>query len=436
VNGLLTDLYELTMSAGYFAAGKWDEQATFELFIRRLPRHRNYVVAAGLAQAVESLLTLDFDTPSIDYLRKLPQFQSSAPKFFESLRCLRFAGDVDAVPEGTVLFAGEPMLRVRAALPQGQIPETALLATLTFQSLIATKAARVVRAAQGRAVVEFGTRRAHTADAGLLGARAAYIGGCIGTSNTLAGYRFGIPVMGTAAHSWILSFDSEREAFSRLQELLGPSTIQLLDTYDSVEGARIAASLGEPLWGVRLDSGDFALLSRQVRRILDEAGLADAKIMASGDLDEYKIAALVETGAPIDAFGVGTELATSADAPAMGAVYKLVEVGGRAVAKRSAEKSTLPGAKQIFRFPDHDVVGLETESCPAGAEPLLQPLVRNGKLLASLPDLQQSRQRAAESIAKLDARYHALEQIEHYPVNLSEELERLRTQLEFPTDEA
>jgi nicotinate phosphoribosyltransferase len=199
-----------------------------------------------------------------------------------------------------------------------------------------------------------------------------------------------------------------------------------------VEGARIAASLGEPLWGVRLDSGDFTSLSRQVRRILDEAGLVNAKIMASGDLDEYKIAALVEAGAPIDAFGVGTELATSADAPAMGAVYKLVEVGGRAVAKRSAEKSTLPGAKQIFRFPDHDVVGLETESCPAGAEPLLQPLVRNGKLLASLPDLQQSRQRAAESIAKLEARYHALEQIEHYPVKLSKELERLRIQLEIP----
>jgi nicotinate phosphoribosyltransferase len=210
-----------------------------------------------------------------------------------------------------------------------------------------------------------------------------------------------------------------------LQGLLGGSTVQLLDTYDSIEGARLVASMGSPLWGVRLDSGDFRTLSREVRGILDSAGLQSAKIMASGDLDEYKIAELVAAGAPIDSFGVGTELATSADAPAMGAVYKLVEIDGRGVAKRSAEKSTLPGAKQIFRLADHDVVGLESEPCPEGAEALLQPVVRGGKLVDPLPDLEQSRARASAELERLDARFHALEQVEPYPVRLSAELRRL-----------
>ena len=218
------------------------------------------------------------------------------------------------------------MLTVRAPLIEAQIPETYLLSMIGFQSLIATKAARAVETAAGRAVVEFGTRRAHSPEAGVLAGRAAYIGGCIGTSNTLAGFRYGIPVFGTAAHSWVLSFPAEAEAFRQLQELLGPATVYLIDTYDTLEGARLAAGLGRPLWGVRLDSGNLVELSRAVRRILDDAGLPDAKIMATGDLNEYKILELVAVRAPIDAFGVGTELATSADAPSLGAVYKLVEV--------------------------------------------------------------------------------------------------------------
>ena len=360
MNGLLTDLYELTMAAGYFEAGKVQEQATFEFTIRRLPAHRNFVVAAGLPQAVDYLLNLGFSPGEIEYLRGLAQFREVSPAFFDYLREFRFTGDLFAVPEGTPLFAGEPVLVIRAPIIEAQIPETYLLSAITFQSLIATKAARMAEAAQGRAVVEFGTRRAHTPEAGVLAGRAAYLGGCAGTSNTLAGFRYGIPVMGTAAHSWVMSFPGELEAFRHLQRVLGPQTIQLVDTYDTLEGTRRAASLGRPLWGIRIDSGNFVALSKAARGILDEAGLHDAKIMVSGDLDEYRIRDLLAAGAPVDAFGVGTQLATSADAPNMGAIYKLVEVDisgiKRFTAKLSAEKISIPGAKQVFRDEARDVV--------------------------------------------------------------------------------
>ena len=382
------------MAAGYFQAGKAGERAAFELSIRRLPRNRDYVIVAGLPQAVDYLLSLSFLGGEIDYLRGLPQFARVSAGFFDYLRAFRFTGDVFAVPEGTALNAGEPVLTVRAPLIEAQIPETYLLSTLTFQTLIATKASRMVAAAQGRAVVEFGTRRAHTPEAGVLGARAAYIGGCAGTSNTLAGFRFGIPVFGTAAHSWVLSFADETEAFRRLQQVLGPSTVHLVDTYDALEGTRRAAALGQPLWGIRLDSGDFAAQARAARDILDSAGLHAARIMVSGDLDEHRIGELVTAGAPVDAFGVGTELATSQDAPSMGTVYKLVEIEGRPVAKRSESKITLPGVKQIFRFPDRDVVGLASEPCPEGAEALLRPVILGGELVEELPGLESARARA------------------------------------------
>ncbi len=398
MTGLLTDLYELTMAAGYFEAGKSAEWATFELSIRRLPKNRDYVLVAGLEQALQYLVDLRFTGAEIAYLRSLPQFARVSAGFFDHLSELRFRGDVFAVPEGTVLFAGEPILTVRAPIIEAQIPETYLLSTLTFQTLIATKASRMVRAAAGRGVVEFGTRRAHTPEAGVLGARAAYIGGCTGTSNTLAGFRFGIPVMGTCAHSWVMSFPSEQEAFRRLQEVLGPNTIHLVDTYDTLEGTRRAAGLGQPLWGIRLDSGDFATLSRQARAILDDAGLRDAKIMASGDLDERSIGELLAAGVPIDAFGVGTELATSGDAPSMGTIYKLVELGGRYTAKWSEDKASLPGAKQVFRFADRDVLALADESCPDGAEALLRPVILSGQWFGEAPDIEAIRRRAAESV--------------------------------------
>jgi nicotinate phosphoribosyltransferase len=280
-------------------------------------------------------------------------------------------------------------------------------------------------------VVEFGTRRAHTPEAGVLGGRAAYIGGCAGTSNTLTGYRYGVPVMGTAAHSWVMSFACEEGAFRKLQKVLGSSTVQLIDTYDTLEGARNAVKVGRPLWGVRLDSGDFDQLSRGVRKILDEGGLPDAKIMASGDLDEHKIRDLVRGGAPIDAFGVGTQLATSADAPTMGAIYKLVEVEicgiKRYTAKYSDDKGSYPGAKQVFRDKHRDVIARSGE-CGNG-EALLRPVLLGGHLIEPLPTLEQSRQRAAESIAKLPESLQALDvAAEPWPVIHSRELRELTEQ--------
>ncbi|MBI3679836.1 MAG: nicotinate phosphoribosyltransferase [Acidobacteria bacterium] len=417
MNALLTDLYQLTMAAGYLEAGKSRETATFELFVRRLPRNRNYLVAAGLEQVVEYLLGFRFTSDAIEYLRGLPQFAGARLEFFEFLAGLRFTGDLFAMPEGTPVFAGEPLLTVRAPLIEAQIPETYLLSSISFQTLIASKASRVAEIAAGRSVVEFGTRRAHSPEAGVLAARAAYIGGCAGTSNTLAGMRFGIPVFGTAAHSWVQAFAEEIEAFRQLQRLLGENTVYLIDTYDTLEGARKAASLGKPLWGVRLDSGNLVELSRAVRRILDEAGLPDAKIMTTGDLNEYKILEIMAAKAPIDAFGVGTDLATSADVPSLGAVYKLVELDGessrRYTAKFSEGKGTMPGAKQVFRYPDRDLIGCSWEcpSCgdhPQQQEALLKPVILGGELVEPSPCAKTIRQRAMERVRNLPAALHML----------------------------
>ena len=408
MNALLTDLYELTMAAGYFAAGKHEEIGTFEFTVRTLPRNRDFVLTAGLHRAIDYLLNLRFQPDETAYLRGLPNFRNAPAGFWDYLAAFRFTGDVFAVPEGTVIYEGQPILNLRAPLIEGQIPETYLLSCITFETLIASKAARVVHAAQGRDVVEFGTRRAHTPEAGVLGARAAWIGGCAGTSNTLAGFRYGIPVMGTAAHSWVMAFESETDAFGELQSLLGDQTVQLLDTYDTPEAARTVARMGGPLWGVRIDSGDFIGLSKQVRTILDTAGMTGAKIMASGDLDETKIADLVRAGAPIDAFGVGTELAVSGDAPSMGAIYKLVEIEGvdgttRFTAKHSPGKSTLAGAKQLFRYPEYDLLGLHHE-CARGAEAMLKPCIVGGKPVSPMPALESIRGRAAAGVAQWPSR--------------------------------
>jgi nicotinate phosphoribosyltransferase len=391
LNALLTDFYQLTMAAGYFEGGKQHDHATFELFARRLPAVRQHLVVAGLQQAVEYLEGLRFRAEEISWLRSLPQFAKVREEFWAYLRDFRFTGAVFAMPEGTLAYANEPLVSVRAPLIEAQLVETFLLATIGFQTMIASAAARIVEAADGRSVVEFGTRRAHSPQAGLYAARAAYIGGCIGTSNTLAGFQFGIPVFGTAAHSWVLSFADEREAFARLQQLLGERCVYLIDTHDTLAGARQAAALGRPLWGVRLDSGDLVTLSREVRQILDAAGLTDAKIMATNELDEAKIRAVVAAGAPIDSFGVGTALATSSDAPSLGMVYKLVEItaGGqrRDVAKHSPEKQTVPGAKQVFRYDGLDVIARadECKPLPGECQALLQPVLMNGERMGELP---------------------------------------------------
>jgi nicotinate phosphoribosyltransferase len=391
------------MAAGYFASGKTNETAVFELFVRRLPANREFLIAAGLQQAVEYLLNLRFTSEQIDYLRSLAQFQRASPEFWEYLRGFRFTGDLFAMPEGTPFFAGEPIAIVRAPLIEAQIPETFLLSAIGYQSMIAAKAARVVAAAEGRTVVEFGTRRAHGPEAGVLAGRAAYIAGCTGTSNVEAGYRFGIPVFGTCAHSWVLAFRKESEAFQRLQELLGPGTVYLIDSYDTVEGARKAAALGRPLWGVRLDSGDLGSLAREVRAVLDNAGLHEAKIMATSDLNESRIAELVKAGAPIDSFGVGTELATSTDAPSVSAVYKMVQLDARYVAKYSPDKRTYPASKQVFRYPKYDIVGYSAECAPeeGAATALLQPVILGGTLTEPLPSSIELQERCRAALSRI-----------------------------------
>lgn len=440
--GLATDLYELTMAAAYHENGMADRIATFELFVRTLPPRRGYLVVAGLQQAVEYLRSLSFDPPTLDYLRGLPVFRHVSDDFFEALGRLRFTGDLHAMPEGTVAFANEPLLQVRAPIIEAQIVETFLLATVNFQTLIATKAARLLEAAAGRPVIEFGARRAHGFDAAVHGARAAYLAGCAGTSNVLAGRRFGIPVFGTAAHSFTMAFPSEEEAFRAFYHLFPEHSTLLIDTYDTVQGARNAAALGPGVRAVRLDSGDLLTLSRTVRAILDEAGLTATRIFASGDLSEERIAALLAQGAPIDMFGVGTDLATSRDAPALGGVYKLVRVdfdGHRyPVMKLSEGKATYPEAKQVFRQmaaagPDGprtfeaDLLGLHDEPLPGDA--LLTPILRQGELAAPLPDLEAARTRARAQIDALPAATRCLEDPEPLPVQLSPALQELTRQL-------
>jgi len=356
--------------------------------------------------------------------------------YWQYLRELHFTGDLDAMPEGTVAFAEEPLLQVRAPIIEAQLAETFVLATMNHQTLIATKAARLVDAAAGRPVIEFGARRAHGFDAAVFGARAAFIG-CAGTSNTLAGQAFDIPVHGTAAHSFIMAFAHEAGAFAAFQRTFPEDAIVLIDTYDTLEGARRAARLGAGLGGVRLDSGDLVMLSREVRRILDEADRREVRIVASGDLDEARIAALTAAGAPIDVYGVGTELITSRDAPALSGVYKLVaveEVGGaRAVLKRSPEKASLPGAKQVWRrrgadgrFAE-DVLALRDER-PQG-EPQLTPLVRGGRRVAPTPTLADARARARTELDALPPGIRRLTHPDRYPVTPTPALRTLAESL-------
>ncbi len=426
----MTDLYELTMAAGYFCADK-RQRATFEAFVRALPNDRSFLLAAGLEQAVHYLGCLSFTDEQVGWLRSQPAFAHVDANFFEYLREFRFRGDVWAIPEGTVIFANEPLMRVTGDLIETQILESYLLTCLNLQTLVASKAARIVLAARGRGVVDFGTRRAHGPQAGLLAARASIIGGCVGTSNVLAASTLGVPAVGTQAHSWIMSFADEADAFARYAEIFPNNTICLIDTYETIEGARRAARLGGKLKGVRLDSGDIAGDAKRVRVVLDEAGCNDAKIFASGDLNEYAIGELLDRGAPIDMFGVGTDLATSRDAPALSVVYKLVAVEDedgrmRPRAKSSPDKATIGGIKQVFRtFDDRglmraDVIGLADELLPG--EPLQQLVMREGQVVAELPNVQAIAARAREQLAKLPDCLKVLRGRDEHPVRLSKAL--------------
>ena len=384
-----TDLYQLTMMYAYFTADM-DTEATFEYFVRRLPQNRRFLVFCGLEQALAALRDMRFSGETLDYLRSIPAFSevgdgAARDRFFEWLRAFRFQCDVRAAPEGTVFFPNEPVLQVHGSLLQGQLVETYLLSVLNYQTLVASKAARVRLAAGDRKLVDFGTRRAHGPGAGLMAARAAYVAGFEGTSNVLAGQCLGIPIVGTAAHAYTMAFEAESDAFAHYLATFPTSTTLLIDTYDTVRGAGRAADLGPAVKGVRLDSGDLGGLAKQVRVVLDDRGLPDTIIVASSDLNEYKIRDLLAAGAPIDTFGVGTELVTSRDDPTLAGVYKLVEkrVGEDLMPtmKFSSSKPSYPGRKDLYRVVDlhgRAVAGVLTQ---AGEPP---PTVSGGDRMLPL----------------------------------------------------
>jgi nicotinate phosphoribosyltransferase len=424
---LCTDLYQLTMMAGYAAAGIDRQHAVFELFVRKMPANRAYLIFAGLEQALGDLLGLRFSYEQIDHLRRLPTFKHVDPAWFDTLAQFRFTGNIWAMAEGTACFAGETLVRVEAPLAEAQLIETYLLSTLAYPTSVASKAARCVEVAGDRALIEFGARRGHGPYAVFLAARAAYIAGFTGTSHVEAARRLGIPAVGTMAHSWVQSFATELEAFRAYAISFPDDTTCLVDTYDTLEGVRIALRVTPPVQGIRLDSGDLATLATKARAILDAAGRHDAKILASGDLDERKIEELLRAGAPIDAFGIGTELITVRDAPAISMVYKLVELNGQGRFKLSPGKKTYPCAKQVWRQRDGqgtftgDHVTLACEA--AAGEPLLVQWVREGTLVSPLPGLDAIRAHCRSQRIALPAELRTLEARPTYPIGYSEALE-------------
>jgi len=433
-SGLLTDLYELTMAAGYLKTG-FDARLTFELFVRSLPPRRNFLVAAGLDQALDFLEEVHFSTEDIEYLRAQPVFQRVGDEFFEYLSRFRFSGDVWAIPEGTVFFPGEPILRVTGPAIEAQIAETFLLSEINFQTMIASKAARIVHAAGGRPVIEFGSRRAHGMEAGVLAARAAVIGGCQGTSNVAAGKQFGIPVYGTQAHSWIMAHEDEEDAFAKFLDIFSDQAVLLVDTYDVRAAVEKLIDMGRKPRGLRLDSGDIGADSIWARKRLNQAGWSDVIVFASGDLDEDSITELLAEGALIDGFGVGTALVNSSDSPTLGVIYKLVEAedqgGVRSVAKFSAAKVTYPGRKQVYRASDRqgrfsgDTIALVEERFP-GSEALLTPVMNEGQRIVPRTDLREARSRCSEQVTRLpEALRGSNRGTVAYPVRHSQRLEDL-----------
>jgi len=447
---LATDLYQLTMAAVYFKSRQIDRIGVFEAFVRRLPKNRSYMVAAGLEQAIHYLLNLRFTEEQIQYLKSTDTFSHVGEDFFEYLRNFRFTGDVWAVPEGTILFPNEPIIRVEAPIIESQIVETFLLSIINFESLIATKASRIVNAAGDKKVIEFGSRRAHGPQAALLAARASYIGGCVGTSNTLAGYRLGIPAYGTMAHSFVMNYESEIDAFKEFNKVF-PDGLLLVDTYDTLNAVRKIVKHGIKTRGIRLDSGDLYELSVRSREILDDAGYNDAIIMVSGDLNEHVISDLVKRNAPINVFGVGTELATSRDDPALNGVYKLVAIRipsvekgklGRVLYRQKASpgKKTFPGPKQVYRTTrdgiiELDLIALEDEQPPEHSIQLLMKYVANGTLERRLPSLEEIQKYHQDQMRMIPSEFRRLDTTaEKFPVKFSDELETLARSLSLKND--
>src|SRR6185437_5894577 len=466
---LLTDLYQLTMAYGYWKAHKPDQEAVFHLLFRKHPFKSGFTIASGLADAIQYLLGFKFEKSDIDYLAELKGNNGKRlfdADFLKYLGSLKLKLDVDAIPEGTVVYPHEPLIRVRGSILQGQLVETALLNLMNFQSLIATKAARVCMAAQGDPEIEFGLRRAQGIDGALTASRAAYIGGCAGTSNVLAGKMFGIPVKGTHAHSWVMSFENELESFEAYAKVMPNNCIFLVDTYDTLEGVRHAIEVGKRLKkqghkmvGIRLDSGDLAFLSIEARKLLDAAGFKDARIVASNDLNEHLIASLKQQGAAIDTWGVGTMLVTAYDQPALGGVYKLSALRKpdgswdyKIKLSEQAAKVTNPGVLQVRRFQNgkefigdaifdgtRPITKRVTIVDPAeptrrkhfapGAkyEDLLVPILRRGKLVYDPPSLEEIRARAQRQLAMLHPSIKRFENPHRYPAGLELSLHELKT---------
>ncbi len=466
---LLTDLYQLTMVGGYFLLGKKDEKATFDYFFRKIPEDGGFCVSAGLEQLIDFIQNIHFHQEDIDYLSHLNLFPMEVLEYF---RNLRFTGDLHAVPEGTLVFPQEPIVRVTAPLPEAQFIETALLNILNFQTLVATKAARVCLAADGDPVIEFGVRRAQGPDGGLSAARAAFIGGVQATSNLMAGRIYGIPVRGTLAHSWVESFSSELESFEAYAKIYPQSCVLLVDTYDTLRsGVPNAIRIGQclrtqgqgDLQGIRLDSGDLTFLSREARKLLDEAGFPHTRILGSSDLDESLIESIKKQGAAIDAWGVGTRLVTSYSCPALGGVYKLSAIfeNGRLQPKLKIsddpEKTTNPGVKKVLRFYDGgdfmrgDVIVLEEENLPTGQpveafhpmlghihktypehfrrEEILTPIFKGGRLIYEKPSLAVIQKNTQQNLNSLGPQHKRLQNPHIYHVSLGEKLFRQKQEL-------
>ncbi len=445
---LLTDLYQINMIQAYLDQGDTGT-AVFELFVRSLPPRRGFLLAAGLAQALDFLEQLRFSAADIDWLKSTGRFNKN---LLDYLAAFRFSGEVHAIAEGAAFFANEPILRVTAPLPQAQLVESRLINILHFQSLIAAKAARCVLAAPGKLLVDFGMRRAHGAEAALLAARASYLAGFAGTATVLAGQAFGIPLYGTMAHSFIEAQDDEMAAFEMFARARPDNVVLLLDTYDTEAAAEKVVALaprlkasGIAIRGVRLDSGDLISLAKSVRAILDRGGLQDVTIFASGGLDEDELAAFGRAGAPIDGFGVGTSLTTSSDVPAIDCVYKLQEYAGLPRRKWSQKKATWPGRKQVWRRYDAegcmagDLISVDGRSAPIAAseanpasawEPLVHCVMRDGRRLASSPSLDAIRQRAKRELERLPESLRRLDGHASYPVNVSDDLIKLAAEVD------
>ncbi|MDS4039556.1 MAG: nicotinate phosphoribosyltransferase [Candidatus Competibacter sp.] len=439
-SALLTDLYQLTMLQTYHAE-RMNETAVFELFVRRLPPERGFLLAAGLEQALDYLENLRFTAGELEWLAGCGRF---SPDFVASLEQFRFTGEVHAMPEGTAFFAGQPLLRIIAPLPQAQLVESRLINLIHYQTLIASKAARCVLAASGKLLVDFGMRRAHGAEAALLAARATWLAGFGGTATVLAGMRFGIPLFGTMAHSLIQAHDREEDAFAHFAAAQPGNVVLLIDTYDTEAAARKVVELaprlrerGIAIKGVRIDSGDLTARAQVVRTILDEGGLSQVTIFGSGDLDEHRVRELLAGGAPFDGFGIGTRLDASTDAPTLDMVYKLQEYADRPRRKRSEGKATWPGRKQVYRRMGEDGVfagdRIGLEPCLHPGEPLLQPVMCEGRRLAAPEPVSAIRERVRRQLAALPPALRANQTDPPYPVDIAPELRELTARLDRET---